>query len=550
LSLENTATPGSGAPAPGGIPIFARKATGLVREIPFLDQAIFNSTSAPPVGLIIFGLFAMLVFPLSNIYVTAIVAPLLFAFVWITFALMSAAIPRLGGDYTFNSRILTPWLGLAGNVGSLMSATLGAGIWAVFFATQGLSPAFSVIGTVTHSPRLSSWGNYFSPTHKNVTFLVAVAVIVTMSIAAARGTKIAMRLVTIMFLIGCAGLLLSFLILLFTSHSSFVSTVNSAGGAGAYDKTVAAGAHKGLYPSESGYSAKMTLGAFYYWGVNGIWLWWGAYTVSEFKGGGRRSRQLKAMLGTGLVQSAIVAIVIIVFLHTVGYNFFVSSLAGNFAAAGSLVGFANYSYFAALIAGNTLVVAIIAIAFLGWWAPGYYINAAMGQRAIAAWSFDGLLPTGLSKVNERTHTPIIAITIDAVLCIGTAALYVYYTSINVLLALIGLFGFMPIVLVGLSAMIMKWRRPDLYAGSAAEWRVGGIEVLPIAGALCCVIGAALMGLALYFHTELGLNHVYLTAILPFAVIAGCAVWYYGARAFRSHQSGVDIALAYRTIPPD
>ena len=126
------------------------------------------------------------------------------------------------------------------------------------------------------------------------------------------------------------------LILLFTSHSSFVSTVNHVGGANAYQKTVAAAHGQGLYPSEGGYSSKATLGALYYWSINSIWLFWGTYTASEFKGGGRRKRQLWAMVGTGVIQSLIVILIVVVFLHTIGYNFFVSSLAGNFAPSQGL----------------------------------------------------------------------------------------------------------------------------------------------------------------------------------------------------------------------
>ncbi len=49
----------------------------MVREIPMLDEVGLQRDSGPPVGVIIFGLFALLVFPQSNIYVTAILAPVL-----------------------------------------------------------------------------------------------------------------------------------------------------------------------------------------------------------------------------------------------------------------------------------------------------------------------------------------------------------------------------------------------------------------------------------------------------------------------------------------
>jgi amino acid transporter len=541
----STASPSESA----NLPIYTRKATGMVREIPMLDQSVFNATSGPPVGVIIFGLFALLVFPQSNIYVTAILAPVFGVFVWATFALMAAAMPRLGGDYTYNTRVLKPWIGLAANIGGVISPALGAGLWATFMATQGLSPALSVIGVTTGSSTLVNWGADFSPTHRTTVFIVGVASLAIMSILSYMGTKVAMRVITVLFLIGVGGLAISFLILLFTSHSSFVSTVNHVGGANAYQKTVSAAHGQGLYPSEGGYSSKATLGALYYWSINSIWLFWGTYTASEFKGGGRRKRQLWAMVGTGLIQSLIVILIVVVFLHTIGYNFFVSSLAGNFAPSQGLVGSAGYAYFTALIAGNTAIVSLLALAFLGWWLPGQYINLAMVQRALMTWSLDGLLPSWVSKVDERRHTPHIAIGLAFIATVATAALASYYASFSQIFALIALFGYMPILFVGISALLIKYRRPDLYKGSQAEWYVGGIEVLPIVGGLCTIIGGGLIFLTLYFHEALGIKHFHATEALGVGLFVLAAVWYLGAKALRKRQ-GIDIGLAYRVIPPE
>lgn len=541
----STATP----PEPANLPIYTRKATGMVREIPMLDQSVFNATSGPPVGVIIFGLFALLVFPLSNIYLTAVLAPLFGIFVWATFALMAAAMPRLGGDYTYNTRVLKPWIGLAANIGGVISPALGAGLWATFMATQGISPALSVIGVTTGSSTLVRWGADFSPTHRTTVFIVAVISLAIMSILSYMGTAIAFRFITVLFLIGVGGLAVSFLILLFTSHSSFVSTVNHVGGRNAYAKTVAAAHGSGLYPSVDGYSSKATLGALYYWSINSIWLFWGTYTASEFRGGGRRKRQLWAMVGTGVVQSGIVILVVVVFLHTVGYNFFVSSLAGNFAPSQGLVGSAGYAYFTALIAGNTVVVSLLALAFLGWWIPGSYINVAMVQRALMTWSLDGLLPGWVSRVDENRHTPSVAIVITFFATTATAALAAYYASFSQIFALIALFGYMPILFVGISALLIKFRRPDLYKGSQAEWRLGGIEVLPVVGAICAVIGGGLIFLTLYFHEALGIKHFHATEALGIGLFVVAAIWYFGVRAFR-RQHGVDIDLAYRVIPPE
>ncbi|HEX7292779.1 MAG TPA: amino acid permease [Conexibacter sp.] len=522
--------------------LLSRKSSGLVREIKFLDQAAFNAVSGPAQAIIIFGLFGLVAFPGSNIYVVGAVAPALGFFVWATFALLTAAMPRLGGDYTFNSRILHPVLGLIGNVGELISATLGAGLWASFLSTQALSPAFSVIGAVTGSQTLLDWGDFFSPTHRGVVFATAVIALALTSVLALFGTRVVMRAMTVLFFVGVAGLLVSTLVLLFTSHSSFVDTVNEVGGANAYQR--AAGTVDPV-----GHTLKATLGGLYFWMTNAIWIWFGTYISSEFRGAGARRRQLGAMVGTGVVQSLLILLVVVVFLHTVGQDFLVASLNGEFAPAQGLIGTSSYVYLSALVAGSDVIVVVIALAFLGWWLPGQYINQAMVQRALVTWSLDGLLPAGVSRVSHRTHTPVAAIAVTFLLTVGTAALATFYASFSQIFVYIVLFGYLPILLVGISATVMKWRRPDLYRHSPAEWRVGGVEVLPLLGAGCAAVGAGLIGLALWFHTELGIEHVWQPLLALSGLCLVCALWMAVARAVRREQ-GVDLSLVYREIPPE
>src|SRR5690348_1346902 len=80
---------------------YARNATGLVREIRFLDQVLFNAASTAPLGAaLVVNLFALTVFPQSNLYLAIFIAIILGVFVWTTFALLSSVMPRVGGDYT------------------------------------------------------------------------------------------------------------------------------------------------------------------------------------------------------------------------------------------------------------------------------------------------------------------------------------------------------------------------------------------------------------------------------------------------------------------
>ena len=553
MSVQGDAV-GAGPPGQAAIPIFTRKATGLVRQVSLTNQLLFNAASTTPRGAaIVFALFALILFPRSNIYVATAVALVGALGAWVTISLLTAAIPRIGGDYTINSRILHPALGLAGNLSVYVSTAIASGLAAVWVATQALSPVFLVIGSVTHSHTMLTWGTYLNGSHHQfVVWLIAMAALIVNSLLAALGTRLLMRVMSALFVIAAAGFAIDILILLFTSHSSFINSVNDAAGKGAYTKVVAAGHKAGLATGGNGYSAKNTVGAIYSMIGVTLFVWWGTYLASEFRGAGQRKRQLGTIVGAGIGQGLLVLLGLFIFLHRVGHDFFASAVAGNYSQGGGTVGTAGYAYFSALVASNTAAVVFLAMLFLGWWLPLLNVNLAMTQRAVVAWSFDGLLPKRLGDVSERYHTPLIAVA-SSIVTGGACAAWVAWGGANFfkIFAIMQFFAYIPIGVMGISAMLIKRRRPDLYEGTPAQWRIGGIEVLPIAGLFALVWACFAIFLVFYFHVNLGLVGGYYTAtfIAPFAVWALAGLWWYVARAVRRRQ-GVDLDLAYKVIPPE
>jgi amino acid transporter len=328
--------------------------------------------------------------------------------------------------------------------------------------------------------------------------------------------------------------------------------VNDAAGKGTYSNVVAAGHKAGLATGGVGHSTKNTIGAIYSLIGVTLFVWWGTYLSSEFKGAGQRKRQLTTMLGAGLGQGLLVLLGMFIFLHRVGHDFFASALAGNYSQGGGTVGTAGYAYFSALVASNSAAVIFLALLFLGWWLPLLNVNLAMTQRAVFTWSFDGLLPKWFGEVNERYHTPIFAIA-TSVVTGGACAAWVAWGGANFfkIFAIMQFFAYIPIAVMGISAILMKRRRRDLYEGSPAQWRIGGVEVLPIAGVFALLWACFAIFLVFYFHKNLGLVGGYYTAtyVAPLAVWAFAGLWWYLARAVRRRQ-GVDLDLVYKAIPPD
>jgi basic amino acid/polyamine antiporter, APA family len=233
----------------------------------------------------------------------------------------------------------------------------------------------------------------------------------------------------------------------------------------------------------------------------------------------------------------------------VGADFFASALNGNLNVAGGAVGSAGYVYFSALAVHATGLVVLFAIVFIGWFLPALYVNAAMPHRALLVWSLDGLLPRKLGEVDPRTHTPLWSILVTLVIGAAGAVWISYSSSFFEYFAVTTLFNYPTIVLVGISALLVKRRRPEMYRNSGAEWRICGVEVLPFVGCGCVLVGVGAFVLALWFATPLGITRPVATALGPFVVFAISAVWWWSARRVQRRR-GIDLDIVYAAIPPE
>ena len=61
--------------------------------------------------------------------------------------------------------------------------------------------------------------------------------------------------------------------------------------------------------------------------------------------------------------------------------------------------------------------------------------------------------------------------------------------------------------VRLSAAVLKWRRPEIYRGSPAQWEPGGIPVLPILGIGCTALACFAIGLDFAFRKQLAVGNL-------------------------------------------
>jgi APA family basic amino acid/polyamine antiporter len=544
-SSPSAATPGS-LHAP-----FTRRATGLVRELGLWDIITYNAAISTPIGvaLSLSLFFAYGAFPGANLVVALLLALVGVFFTYVMFALLSAAMPRVGGDYTYISRILNPAVALASNVTFVAALVLAIGWIAAIAVRQAIAPALAQIGLISGN---AWWIHAGETISKNGwTFVLGSLMVIGCGVIGALGTKLAGRTMTILYLMSFGGALLTIIVLAVTSHESFVNHLNSFAkpithSNDTYNATIAAGQKAGIvYPDHSGYSFKNTIGAvFVAYGLT-FSAYSSVYIAGEMKGAGRRERQLKGIFIGGYGQAIFLILSVLVLTHTLGYDFFAAASTGNLAIP--VAPYANL--FVGIVVGNTGFAALLAVLFVFAILPWMYANAAILYRAPFAWAFDGLVPRRLTAVNERTHTPVFAIAVTTALSVAVCAWSSFTLSFLTVFSYLVLFAFVTIALVGVAAVMMPSRLPEVYKGSAADWRVAGLPVLQVVGVVAIVWNVGMMALAIKFHANIGIPHIRnAIEVLGGTIVAG-VLFYYVARAVQRSR-GVDIDLAYRAIPPE
>ena len=139
--------------------LFARQATGLVREVSPLSAAIFNFSVSLPAYILAFSVFWILgAFPGANIYAAFWFTCALAVVFCIAFGLLSSAMPRTGGDYTLVSRLIHPVVGLISSFCVCFSVTLAIGAFGLAAATVVVGPGLTAVGLVANSSSLVDAG--------------------------------------------------------------------------------------------------------------------------------------------------------------------------------------------------------------------------------------------------------------------------------------------------------------------------------------------------------------------------------------------------------
>ena len=540
--------------APG---MYARRSTGLVREGSPWSVLIYNINFVS-IGLM--TLFALLLIPAfypgGNVQLSFLICLLVVLPTSMVFAMFSAAMPRSGGDYVYVSRTLGPALGMMSNWNQTVWWILYGGVPSAFFAYYGLTPLFRSLGVLTGNQGLIDFGDTLStPTGA---FIAGTLLIIVLVAIFAAGLNQYFRVQNVLFVVAMIGALLTIGVLAFMSQGGFVDGFNESlsdvAGPNAFANVLGAAQEGGF--ATAPFSLYWTLIPMTWIYLELVFNQSSAYIGGEVKRAG--SVQLWSMPFSAVVSVAVAMLTVWVLDRTAGLEWIGAASWDN----GASLGFATaptYTEVVAYASGNLVIALIVSVGFIFWsytWLPGQINNAS---RNLLAYGIDGVGPAWLGRVNERTHTPVNAL---IVMGIGSiAALWLYTRPDSPFKTLVGIFGFiLSFGVTSIAAIVMPYRLKDVFEASPVRWRLAGIPVMSIVGALslasCAFMAWAylndpLSGLsATPRHEGGGLfleSRSFNMFLLNIAIFVSGLVIYFVARAIRRRE-GLDLDSTFKEIP--
>jgi len=547
-----------GTPASAARPaLFLRNATGLVKAWSTFDAFVYSFWSVNLITLGLYGMSFAYTVPDGQLLAAILIFGVLTTFLVITYAMLVSVMPRTGGDYAWQSRVLGGGLGFVLSItGWWFTLFLWAPIYANILVVQFFSPLAYTLGW-------SSVATFF--TSQNGIFVSCLIVLAFVAVVVTLGMETYARIQKVCFWIGLVGLGVVIVLLLFASQSDFQSAFNReatsifGAPANAYQGTIDA-ASKTYSGQGFGYFAfgpillLLPWLAFYL-----LWPNWGATLYGEVRGAKDIRKPFWSMFWGLWVTVALVAVVVLLIVKTMGWNFYQSANAAYwnnlFAVSGAAappVPIWPYPVmFAAWLVPSHLFQAVLIIVMGLWffgWAGTLFLSST---RVIFAAAFDRVLPAWAASISSKRRVPYGSLVLMIVPSLVISAIYAYkptFTSVFLdATAVLALTFFATVV----AAIILPWRRKDLYdASPIARYNVGGVPLITIVGVI-----TGLFLLFMLYEWSFNNSNLYGTSFqsTPNSVYYFVATYvvavaiYVTARIVRSRQ-GIDLRRIHHEIP--
>ncbi len=537
--------------------LFLRKSSGLIRAFSPFDGFAYNIYA---VSIIVAAAFSYAIawqWPDANIPLGIILNCLGLVPMCIVYAMLSTLMPRAGGDYVWQSRVL------GGVVGYILGFTVPVfGPW--FFMASNvapgpgmvMSPLFISLGAifkVDAFTRIASWLS--TPTGG---WWFYVFYIVFASTVLILGMRFYAKIQKWSFIIGCAAIAMWVIIILVTPRGNFEADFNAFmqnvfkwGDGNAYRQIITMAQTNGFQSMPLGqtrFLPSLLIGPVIAYAF--IAVVWGGNLVGEIGGLTQYKNSRFVYVGSILFCLVVCAGLMWLLISKISNEFFTSA---NFLWMGGHAGelpVAPYlGIFLMAMSRNPWVWLLVALGLNAWFWIWPTNNMVGSTRVAFAMAYDRMLPGFVARVSKRVGAPVIAIAICAVMSLifGYFYLFTKFASLTLAMPLLLTVYFSSSVLAGV-LLPYKKETKELYESSPiSKYKIFGYPSITVLG-IVALIYNGFMFVLYVVDPRYGVN-----SSLSIGFIAGILVLagliYFGYRAYR-RRTGINTDLTYKEIPTD
>jgi basic amino acid/polyamine antiporter, APA family len=546
-----------GAPGAARPGLFLRNATGLVKAWSTFDAFVYSFWSVNLITLGLYGMSFVYTVPDGQLLAAILVFGVLTTFLVITYAMLVSVMPRTGGDYAWQSRVLGGGLGFVLSItGWWFTLFLWAPIYANILVVQFFSPLAYTLGWTSVATFFISHNGIFVSC---LIVLAFVAIVVTL------GMETYARIQKICFWIGLAGLVVVCGLLLVASQSDFQNAFNREATsifqapANAYQATIDAGSKTYSGQGFSYFSFGPILLLLPWLAFYLLWPNWGATLYGEVRGAKDIRKPFWSMFWGLWVTVALVAVVLLLIVKTMGWNFYQSANAAYwnnlYAVAGAPAPPVPVWPYPVMMAGwlvNSHLFQAVLIIVMGLWFFGWAGTLFLSStRVIFAAAFDRVLPSWAANISAKRRVPYGSLVLMIVPSLVVSAIYAYQPTFASIL--IDATAVLALTFLGtvIAAIILPWRRKDLYdASPIAHYKIAGVPTITIVGVI-----TGLFLLFMLYEWSFNKDNLYGTSLQStpnsvyyfLATYVVAVVIYVAARVIRKRQ-GIDLARIHHEIP--
>jgi basic amino acid/polyamine antiporter, APA family len=536
---------------------FARKASGLVRGLSMWDAfgvGFMNQGLTPSIWVMI-GL-GLSVYMGGNLIIATVLSLVLagigFPLVW---GILGGSMPRSGGEYIYNSRILHPLVGIGESFGNAFIWLMWIYVLAPWMADPGCVMLSDFMGwdwlynseTEQFFGGLSySWGSFVIGT---IASIIAFLFVVF-------GVKVFARVQKVVMGLGLIGAIIIVVVLFMYSKEDFINSWNSmAAEYGSYNYTDFVAATSAAAGTEipTTWNWYDTFGVM----VAGSWLFAYSYCITFIAGEVKRPDKSIILSNLfAIILPAVVMILVAVGLYRlVDFDFLTATawVDQNGLEGYNMPWSPHFVGLAAIVMHNKFLLFLMAFSFLLftiWWLALSYLAF---PRILFAWGMDRMGPKWFTSVNARFASPVKNYILGFVLAEILIALYVFYLPFSeqglsvTALEIFSVFG-----VTAIAALVFPFskRSKGIWESSPyRKWKFVGVPLVTL-GAIVNLAYLAILAVFFFFQDTKLESFTLLTGMTILVTWVLGIAWYFFWSWRAKKTAGVDTSMLTGELPPE